>query len=593
MACDSSIVRPIDSFIKYFGDIKPYHTKILEIVEQYVFREEISVEFEETPSFEITMANDPLCKGVGFGLNFDDDCGFDALDCCDLFECMGGFGLIFDNSDHLVSLPFSNINADQQISVPGSHLYDTFLNIKSVPDLSTIVVGGDQSAYFSSHELFWVVRKNSYNILTASGTTITVSGDHAAQLLAKINIEIQNAGTNDGFYGVLNATVAGGITTITLNRELPGTGLGNLLVESNSKNNGVYQIDSFTVIGGDTFLQLTPDTPAHLIDSQVETHGAVQLRTGLIPNRKVWIEGNSVTANNGEWKIIQAWYDEPSASTVLVVDGTLVPANSGTINIYGYETGAGFDGLNECSQPKPFNINAAISEFLTINIYDLPPPSGTPSPTPSVTPTLTVTPTSSVTPTPSTTAQATVTPTPSVTPTISLTPQPTVTPTPTVTAQATVTPTQSVTPTISLTPQATVTPTPTVTATVSLTPQATATPTATPSPSISATPSPSISATPAVTPTRSATPQPTPPVTPSSTPTQNFEWVVISFDSHPEVSPCQPSDMNSAEAAASAQQYFASNPCNTGRLGEQYTVPFCNSGDPNSVGEIQYQCMIT
>ena len=104
MACDSSIFRPIDSFIKYFGDIKPYHTKILEVVEQYVFREEINVAIEETYNLEVTLENDPLCKGVGFGLNFDNDCGFDALECCDLFECMGGFGLIFDNSDLLVTL---------------------------------------------------------------------------------------------------------------------------------------------------------------------------------------------------------------------------------------------------------------------------------------------------------------------------------------------------------------------------------------------------------------------------------------------------------------------------------------------------------
>lgn len=442
MACDSSIVRPIDSFIKYFGDIKPYHTKILEIVEQYVFREEISVEFEETPSFEITLANDPLCKGVGFGLNFDDDCGFDALDCCDLFECIGGFGLIFDNSDLLVTLPVvnissgtangppnvidcqavtephdpttcSNVGTSSRITVSGSHLYDTYLNIKSIPNLGSIVVAGDQSAYFSNHEMFWVVRKNSYTMLTASGTTVTISGDHAAQFLAKINLEIQNAGANDGHYGVLNATFAGGITTITLNRTLPAATLGSILVDADNKNNGVYQIDGFSIVAGDTVLELTPETQARLTDAQVGgVHGAIQLRTGFIPNRKVWIEGDSDT-NNGEWKITQAWYDTAQQATVLVVDGTLEDSSASetTINIYGYETGAGFDGLNECSEPKPFNINAAISERLTITIFDLPGPTITPTPTSSNTPTPSVTPT--FTPT------ATVTPT--VTPTVTRT----------------------------------------------------------------------------------------------------------------------------------------------------------------------------
>ena len=375
MACDSSIFRPIDSFIKYFGDIKPYHTKILEVVEQYVFREEINVAIEETYNLEVTLENDPLCKGVGFGLNFDDDCGFDALECCDLFECMGGFGLIFDNSDLLVTLPVTNIDGPTgQVTIAGNHLYDTYLNIVSIPDLQTIVVAGDQSAYFSSHELFWVVRKNSYAMTAASGNTITVQGNRVAQLLAKINIEIQNAGANDGHYGVVSATLSGGNTLVTLNRTLPANTLGNILVQSNNKNNGVYQIDGYTVVSGTTRLHLTPDTPARFTDAEESIHGAIQLRTGFVPNRKLWIEDDAVTANNGEWKIVQAWYDVPSSSTVVVFDGTLQTSVGGTttINLYGYETGAGYDGLNECSAPQPYNISAQFSEFLRIEITDTP-----------------------------------------------------------------------------------------------------------------------------------------------------------------------------------------------------------------------------
>lgn len=585
MACDSSIVRPIDSFIKYFGDIKPYHTKILEIVEQYVFREEISVEFEETPSFEITLANDPLCKGVGFGLNFDDDCGFDALDCCDLFECIGGFGLIFDNSDLLVTLPVDSITgASGQIVVPGSHLYDTYLNIKSIPNLGSIVVAGDQSAYFSNHEMFWVVRKNSYQMLTASGTTVTVSGDHAAQFLAKINLEIQNAGANDGHYGVMNAIFAGGITTITLNRTLPAATLGSILVDADNKNNGVYQIDGFSIVGGDTVLQLTSETPARLTDSEVDgVHGAIQLRTGFIPNRKVWIEGNT-DANNGEWKITQAWYDTVQQATVLVVDGTLEDASASetTINIYGYETGAGFDGLNECSEPKPFNINAAISERLTITIFDLPGPTitptmtVTPTPTPSVTPTFT--PTATVTPTVTPTVTQTVTPTP----TLTTTPTPTITPTVTITMTASVTPsvTATVTPTVTRTVTPTATPTPTVTATV--TPTRTITPTAT----VTATVSP----TPVVSPTRTVTPTPTP--APSVTPSPSagaFVWRTVVNQGFNEQQPCGSiPTLNGAQQQAAA--YETANPCNAERLGEQQQYDWCEPG--NAVGYFVNECVL-
>jgi hypothetical protein len=72
------VKRPIDSFVKYFLDIKPYHTKILEVVERYEFAETIEVDIKEKFDLLHTFANNPLCKGVGYGLDFDDECGFSA-----------------------------------------------------------------------------------------------------------------------------------------------------------------------------------------------------------------------------------------------------------------------------------------------------------------------------------------------------------------------------------------------------------------------------------------------------------------------------------------------------------------------------------
>ena len=102
------------------------------------------------------------------------------------------------------------------------------------------------------------------------------------------------------------------------------------------------------------------------------------LRTGFIPNRKLWIE-DDIADNNGEWKITQAWYDVTNNETVIVVDGTLVDSlgTGASVKIYGYETGGGFDGLNECSEPQPFNINTIISEYLQITVDDEPLPVGT------------------------------------------------------------------------------------------------------------------------------------------------------------------------------------------------------------------------
>ena len=265
MACDTSITRPLDSFIKYFYDIKPYHTKILEVIEQYHFTEDLHVEFQENMETEVVIENDPLCKGVGFGLDFDDECGFDALDCCDLFDCAGGFGLIYDNSDKLLEIPVDDINVETgEITVSGYHAYDTYINIKSVPNTNTIVLDGDYSQYFDHHKMFWVVRRNTYPVLSQTINTITVEGDIVAQVLSKRNLELQLSGTNDGHYGVTDATYDSGNTTITLNRELPSTSssLGRILVASSNKNNGIYQITGYTIQGTETHLNLKSTTPS-------------------------------------------------------------------------------------------------------------------------------------------------------------------------------------------------------------------------------------------------------------------------------------------------------------------------------------------
>lgn len=367
-----------------------------------------------------------------------------------------------------------------------------------------------------------------------------------------------------------------------MNRTLPAGTLGNILVDADNKNNGVYQIDGFTIVDGDTVLELTPDTQARLTDSEVNgVHGAIQLRTGFIPNRKVWIEGD-VDENNGEWKITQAWYDTAQQATVLVVDGTLVDssASEATINIYGYETGAGYDGLNECSEPKPFNINAAISERLTITIFDLPGPTitptmtVTPTPTPSVTPTFT--PTATVTPTVTATVTRTVTPTP----TLTTTPTPTITPTVTITRTASPTPTVTATPTPTVTPSVTRTMTPTPSITATITPSVTAQVT----PTVTATVSP----TPAISPTLTRTPTPTPPATVTPTPSANaFVWQTIDSQGFNDQQPCgSVPTLNGAQQQAN--EYETANPCTAERVGEQHQYDWCEPG--NAVGYFVNEC---
>src|SRR5690625_1681741 len=118
----TTILDPLDSYIEYFKESKPYHTKILEIVETYEFEECICVHMEEDVLKHIGIENDPLCEETGFGLVFDDECGYDAIDCCSLFDCYGGYGFIFDNSDLVFEHAITLVGNDDDTSQDGAYL---------------------------------------------------------------------------------------------------------------------------------------------------------------------------------------------------------------------------------------------------------------------------------------------------------------------------------------------------------------------------------------------------------------------------------------------------------------------------------------
>lgn len=423
MSCDTGISRPIDAFVKYFLDVKPYHTKILEILERYRFNEEVNVSIDEKTDTLISIVNDVLCQGVGFGLDFDDECGFDAESCCDLFTCIGGYGLIYDNSDVLIDLPISQIDANTgTITVPGDRTFDRRLPISSITGQNTFVLNGNRQLDFQTHSLFYVIPFKTLTVLQVLPNGFIVDGNFASLFIQRGTFRVFNSGTNNGEYAVRNAvfdqsTNSTTVTTESLTRSAAFN--GNISIASGTKNNTLYQVESVSFDGTSTFVTVRSETPIVLPDEN--NHGSIMLRTGLWTNRRVWIANSDSTVNNSEWKIISVRYNSVSGTTTIVVDGTLEqPTILGNLQLIGYEFGAGFDGFTECNPPKPDNLHAYISERLNISIFGVtvsPTQTPTPSPTPSPTPEVTqsVTPAVTITPTPSPTPSPTPTPTPVVT----------------------------------------------------------------------------------------------------------------------------------------------------------------------------------
>lgn len=411
------VKRPIDSFVKYFLDVKPYHTKILEIVERYLIDEDVNISIKENIFFTEEWGNEPLCKGVGYGLDFDDDCGFSSLSCCDLFDCIGGYGLIYDNSDLLVAAPISTYDSTLgTITVQGDRRYDTYYQIDSITP-NSILIRGNHVSSIAPHALFVVVPKSTYLVQETVFNGFYIAGNVAQQFTAANEFNLMRSTANDDVYSVVEATYFSDSqrTFIRVNRQdLDANALGVIIVDSGTKNNAAYQRDSVFFNGTHTVILLHEDSTQIALPTETK-HGSVVLRTGFIAGRRVWlndvvdVEDYSPTAS--EAKIVDVSYDELNGTTTITIDvannvtdiqatptsEAQLDFNSITsVQLRGYYFGAGFDGFEECSTPKPYHIYASISEFLSIEVIDYSVPDPTPSPTPTVTPTPTPSPTPTV-----------------------------------------------------------------------------------------------------------------------------------------------------------------------------------------------------
>jgi len=287
--------HPIDSFVKYFLDIKPYHTKILEIIEQYLFSEEFSVSIKENIYFEEEWANDPLCKGVGYGLDFDDDCGYSAISCCDLFDCVGGYGLIYDNSDVLVELPIvDHDNVQPFVTVTGDWRHDKHYQIDSILSNNIIRIFGNYVSEISNHSLFLIKKSKTFNIIETLSDGVIVSGNYKEffDLLDEVSI-IESI--NSGRYSVLNS-VFDGINTVLKFRNITNLNiseLGKLITNSANKNNGLYKRQTIQFDGTYTLIQLHDSS---LIPMVGETdHGSVVIRTAFTQNRRIFLTNAETT----------------------------------------------------------------------------------------------------------------------------------------------------------------------------------------------------------------------------------------------------------------------------------------------------------
>lgn len=434
MASNPSSSVAIDSFLEYFQEAKPYHTKLLEVVEKYSFFEAMDVNFIEDLRKHVIIRNDPLCKQTGFGLDYDDNCGYDAIDCCDLFDCNGGYGIIFDNSDLVASETMVAQNASEGwFEIEGNHTDDTRFQILSVPSDNEVEIAGDASAILANHAIFLVVNMLPFEVVSNDENSLVLSGNHSSFISNEDEFLITGTESDyNGKYVVRSATYdADTDETIVMFHSFRSVAVNDLqgldiYFRNSEPNVGIYEIDSFVFDGTNTTITTRSSSEFNVNDDSLTQYqkGSIQFRTAYKYSREIDID---LSSGSEFHNILYSEYIPPGETdpnktpnrTRIYVDGSFgdiefdefgevieslstfsyVPGVD-ILNMFGYFFNGGYDGNPECVLPKDTHVYAMFEESLVIRVDDSLLPSPTPSPTPTPTPSPSVTPTSSVTPTP-------------------------------------------------------------------------------------------------------------------------------------------------------------------------------------------------
>jgi hypothetical protein len=431
---------PITSFEDYFNSIKPYHSKILEIVQKYNFYDNVVVNVDDSIFNAITWANQPLCLPVGFGLTWDDCCGFDSDECCTLGNCVTD-NTIYNNLTDVYSNAIQSIYAPGgEIDINGNLTYDLTFQIKKVFSASTLTVGGDITPYLSREPIFQIIPKNTVAFSLNGVNTITVPGNLTTQFVNAIRFYVYGTGYNDGVYTVASAAynAQANTTQVVVYETMVPNKPGFILVQTSSRNLGVYTVSDFIFNGTDTVITVDTTQKSLVLES---ASPSLVFKTGYTQNRIVAINNNDPN-NNGQYQISTSTYNPTTNMTTVILKAGLIDNTEavGTLDLMLRLDPTDYVADSACLPPQEANVSVNFSELLVI--------SGGYRPSPTPTPTMTLTPTHTATVTPTATLTATATSTVTPTRTASPTPSTSLSPTPTETRTPTPTPTRTVTPTV-------------------------------------------------------------------------------------------------------------------------------------------------
>lgn len=187
---------PIQGLIDYVEDIKPYHTKIIEVMIEYVYDDKTDAIIRETLDFEWGPSKFPAYDGLtsnSFRLNGDFTSAIFPGDEVTLVAAGSP-----TSSQPTIVATVSFATGVTTVTVGGSPVVDPPAN------LSHVWIPGDVTTNFS----FEITEIN------ATDNTITVSGPATADIFNGQEFTVTGTASNDGIYTVQGSPTFNGLSTV-------------------------------------------------------------------------------------------------------------------------------------------------------------------------------------------------------------------------------------------------------------------------------------------------------------------------------------------------------------------------------------------
>jgi len=221
MASTIKILDPVQGLIDYTNDIKPYHTKVIEAVIEYVGQETIDVSVFEDFDFTLEVLYE-----------------FDGTYIC----LAGGYGT-----------PYFGDPVNIMVSSP-----DVSKTALDYPAIGTgfFIVLGDKTTLFdpavnvnlsmTSSTEDKLVDVNASTGSPVAGGSFTLLGDKTTDYPIALSFSVVGSAFNDGDYTVASTTypVAGGATRIDVNETVPTNNVEGFASIPDSINTGTFNVIS-------------------------------------------------------------------------------------------------------------------------------------------------------------------------------------------------------------------------------------------------------------------------------------------------------------------------------------------------------------